>query len=503
MEEDLLKTGVDESGAGLYSRVVTGGGWVFLMNISQRLLELGRLVVLARLLTENDFGLMGIALLMIGILETFTETGFQVALIQKKDVTAAYLNSAWTLGVVRAVFLFAVLFLAAPYGAAFFGTQVAKPIIRVYGLIILMRGLTNIGQIYFRKELEFNKQFVYQLSGTLVDVLVAVFIALLYRTVWALVLGGVAGSAVRCIASYMIQPYRPRISFSWKEAGELWGFGKWILGSSALVFLLVHGDDIFVGRLLGAAALGFYQMAYRLSNMPATEISSVIAQVALPAYSKIQGNIPRLRDAYLKVLKFSAFLAFPVAGSIFVLAPDFTRIFLGERWLPMVPAMQVLALFGMLRAIGATTGAFFMAVGKPEITTKIKLAASILLFILIYPFTKWWGILGASIAVTAYILPAAILAVYKVLNIMKSDFKEPAKMVVLPLIATLVMIFTILAVKTYIFGNIGLTVFFCLIVWCIFIYLLIAHLFDKFLDYGSKELIQKQFASLLQKPNKQ
>jgi len=170
--------------------------------------------------------------------------------------------------------------------------------------------------------------------------------------------------------------------------------------------------------------------------------------------------------------------------------------------MPMVPAMQVLSLYGMLRAIGATTGVVFMALGKPDIMTKIQIGQLVLLAILIYPLTMRWGILGASIAVTAYALIFNLVAVYKVLNIVKSDFREPAKIVVLSSMGTLIMICTILAMRTCIFDSIGLVSFLSSIVSGIFAYLLIAYLSDSFFGYGNRELIKEQFADFFQN-NKQ
>jgi O-antigen/teichoic acid export membrane protein len=325
----------------LSQKVVRGGIWVFALRIVGRIFDLIRIVILARILVPYDFGLMGIALLTVAILETFSQTGFQEALIQKKNNIETYLDAAWTVLILRGLLLFAILSLIAPYAAVFFKVPQARPIIQVIGLSLLLGAFSNIGVIYFQKELEFNKQFVYQLSGTLADFIVAVSAALILRSVWALVFGLLAGAVVRLIVSYLIHPYRPHLSFDLKKTKELFGFGKWVLGSSILIFLITQGDDIFVGKLLGATMLGFYQMAYRISNMPATEITHVISQVTFPAYSKFQDNIPKLREAYLKVLQVTAFLSFPIAGLIFVLAPDFTKIFLGEKWMPMVPAMQV------------------------------------------------------------------------------------------------------------------------------------------------------------------
>jgi len=486
-------------GETLSQRVVKGGIWVFFLKIVNRGVSLIRLIILARILSPADFGLLGIALLTMSTLETFSQTGFQQALIQKKKDITSYLDASWTALILRGFILFVILYFLAPYAAIFFDVPEAKLIIQVIGFSMLFGAFTNIGVIYFRKELEFNKEFVYQFTGTLADFIVAISAVFILRNVWALVLGTLAGNIVRCLMSYLIHPYRPRLNFDLEKIKELFGFGKWILGSSILVFLLTQGDDIFVGKLLGTTALGFYQMAYKISNMPATEYSHLIATVTFPAYSKLQDNIPKLRDAYLKVLQLTAFLSIPIAGGIFILAPDFTKIFLGIKWMPMVPAMQVLALFGMLRAIGATTGVMFMAVGKPEISTKIKCAQLILLATLIYPFTMRWGILGSSMAVTIYALVFNFVAVYKVLSMIKSGYKKPTRLITYPLISTVIMILTIIILKIYIINNINFLDFLLLIVVGIFTYLLIAYLFDSFLDYKSKKLIQEQFAVLFQK----
>jgi len=486
----------------LSQKVVRSGFWVFFLRMINRGFSFIRLIILARILSPSDFGLMGIALLTISILETFTQTGFQSALIQKKEDIQPYLDTAWTFLILRGIILFIILYLIAPFVAFFFDTPKAGPIIRAIGVVLIFNALTNIGIIYFQKELTFYKEFIYQFSGTIVNFIVALVAVLILKNVWALVYGTIAGSIVGFIVSYFVHPYRPKISFDFVKTKELFGFGKWIMSSSILVFLLTHGDDIFVGKFLGATALGFYQLAYRISNMPATEYSHVIAAVTFPAYSKIQDNFPKLRDTYLKVLQLTAFLSIPIAGGIFILAPDFTRIFLGMKWMPMVPAMQVLALYGMLRAIGATTGALFMAIGKPEISTKIKFSQLILLVILIYPLTVRWGILGTSIAVTAYALVFNFFAVFKVLNLVQSDYKKPVKLVIYPLISTLIMTLTIFTLRNYVFQNIDIIDFLFFVLIGISVYLALVYLFDTFFDYKGKKLIQEQFINIFQKPKK-
>ena len=477
----------------LSQRVVKGGAWVFALRTVNRGLGLIRLVILARILAPADFGLMGIALLAMATLDTFSQTGFDAALIQKKEDVESYLNSAWTITIIRGIVLFVLLYLVAPYVATFFKSPEAKPIIQVIGLAILFQAFTNIGIIYFQKELEFNKQFTYQLSGTLADFIVSVSAALILRSVWALVFGLLAGNFVRFIVSYLIHSYRPHLSSDLGKAKELFGFGKWVLGSSILIFLITQGDDIFVGKLLGITALGFYQLAYRLSNMPATEITHVISQVTFPAYSKLQGDIPRLREAYLKVLQLTAFLSFPIAGLIFVLAPDFTTIFLGEKWMPMVPAMQVLVFAGLVRSIAATAGPIFHSVGKPKIDTKLQVIRLSVLALLIYPFTNKWGITGTSFVVFLSIFVSNIGFSLMAIKITKCGIGNFAKTIIFPLVNVTIIILFILLLKTTM--DVEILEFIIFVIIGVLTYLFIAYLSDRFFNYKIQALIKDSIQS--------
>jgi len=427
-------------GKNLSESVIRGGFWVFSLRIVQQLFSLIRLIILARILAPHDFGLMGIALLTMTILETFSQTGFQAALIQKKEDIKSHLDAAWTVLILRGFILFVILYFIAPYAVVFFNAPEAKPIIQVIGFSILLQAFTNIGVIYFHKELEFNKEFIYQFAGTLADFIVTVSTVLILRNVWALVFGLLAGNLIRFIVSYIIYPYRPHFSLDLDKAKELFEFGRWVLGSSILIFLITQGDDIFVGKLLGAAALGFYQLAYRISNIPATEITHVISRVTFPAYSKLQDDLPKLREAYLKVLQLTAFLSFPIAGLIFVLASDFTRIFLGEKWMPIVPAMQILCIFGIARSLAGTYGSLFLGTRNQKLTTITSFIKLILLAILIYPLTKKWGIVGTAIATTLPVFASQSYGFYKVSKILQCKLRDFLLPFFIPIIGVVFML---------------------------------------------------------------
>ena len=394
---------------GLTHKVVKSSIWVFGLRITERIFYFVRLIILARILSPEDFGLLGIAMLTMLTLENFTQTGFNSALIQKKRKIEEYLNVAWTVGIVRGIILFILLYIVAPYAAAFFGMPHAKTIIQVIGVSILLQAFTNIGVIYFQKNLEFHRQFLYQLSGTLADFIVAVSATFVLKSAWALVFGLIAGNLTRLIMSYIVHPYRPIISIDLEKTKNLFAFGKWILGSNIIVFLLMQGDDVFVGKVLGVTMLGFYQMAYKISNTPASEITNVISQVTFPAYSKIQFDINRLREAFLKVLQTTAVLSFLIAALIFVLSSDFTKIFLGEKWMPMVPIMQLLCVFGLIGSINGTISPIFRGIGKPSIVTIASGLQLIILIIIIYPLSVQRGVLGVCAAV---IIPSVFIMIY-------------------------------------------------------------------------------------------
>jgi lipopolysaccharide exporter len=479
----------------LSQRVAKGGIWVFALRLLEKGLRIVRLIILARLLAPNDFGLFGIALLAMSTVGTFSEMGFTTALIQKKKNISQYLDTAWTVSIIRGIILFILLFISAPYVALFFNNPEVSLLIQVIGVAFLLAGFTNIGIVYFQKELEFNKQFAYKLSATLADFIVVVVAAFILKNVWALVIGQLIGSLAGLIASYAVHPYRPHVRLELHKAKELFGFGKWVLGSTILVFLLHQGDDAFVGKVLGITMLGFYQMAYRIANMPTTEITYVISQVTFPAYAKIQNNLHRLRESYLRVLQFSACVAFPIAGLIFILAPDFTRVFLGEKWMPMVPAMQVLALWGFISSIGATTIPFFSSIGKPEIQTKLQFIVLVLLAILIYPLSVNFGIVGTSLAVLLSTLVPNLLALFIVIKIIRTKKINFAKQIFFPFVHTVVLVLCVWFINS-VWNHVSISRLILSGIVGIVLYVFLLYLSDKFFGYRFFDSIKMNILSL-------
>ena len=475
----------------LSKRVVRGGAWVFALRIVNQGLSIIKLIILARILSPEDFGLMGIALLTMSSLEMFSQTGFQAALIQKKENVDAYLNSAWTIMIIRGLVLFGILYIIAPYVAVFFNSPQAQPIIRVIGFSILFLAFSNIGIIYFQKDLEFNKQFMYQLSGTVVDFVVAISVVVIFKNVWALVFGLLAGNFARFIASFIIHPYKPRLSFDFNKTKELFSFGKWIFSSNILVFLILQGSSIFVGRMLGTTMLGYYQMADKVAKITSTEFTKMLSLVTFPAYSILQNNLSKLREAFFKVYKFIAFISIPLSVLICVLASEFTAVFFGLEWMPMVPVLQILLLVGILRCLLGALSPVFLSLGKPDVITKLQAVQTIFLFMILFIFTKYWGIVGAALASLLTTLVMFFIRNHIFIQMIKCKARDFYKVMLYPLVSVMICMFLIIYLKSAFINMVALNSLVQLSIVFTFVFISLICLADRYLNYGIRALLRE------------
>jgi O-antigen/teichoic acid export membrane protein len=451
----------------LLKRVLKAGYWMFGLRALDKFVRIVRITVLARLLSPDDFGLFGIALLALSLVESLSQTGFDDALVQREGDVRPYLSTAWSLQVIRGLLLAVVLYVVAPWVAAFFEEPAATPLLRVLGLNAVLLGLTNSGVACFRKELQFHKQFAYISSGTFVDLGISIWAAFALRNAWALVIGMMAGNAVRTMVSHLLaSPVRFRIERD--KAAPLIRFGRWIWGARIAHYALNEGDDIFVGKLLGTDTLGIYRMAYLYGNLPATEITHVISAITFPAYSRLQHNAAKLREAFLRTLRVTLFISTPFAVGIILVTPAFVRLVLGtgpeNPWLPMVVPMQILAAWGFIRSIGATTGPVFQGVGRPDIITKLGFLKLAVLAALIYPLTVRWGLEGTSLAVVGAALVSNPIADYQVIRITGCRVGEFLGALLYPLAASAVMAAAIVFIQALAGPGYGVAVLIVIVV---------------------------------------
>ncbi len=437
---------------------------------------------MARLLSPADFGLVAISWLVLQTIGAFTQTGIHQTLIHKQNVEK-YLDTAWTFLLIRGFALYGLVLLLSSLLGAFFNSPDVVAIIKIISFTMVLDGFVNIGVVLFQKNLTFNKQFVFQLSANFIDFVVALTMAFVLRNVWALVYGAIANSLARVVLSYILSEYRPKFSFNFEAFKEMNSYGKWIAGSNMLQFIYSQGDDLLVGKILGPTALGFYQLAYRISNLPATQITHIISAVLFPAYSNIQTEKERIAKIYLSVLQLISFLSFFVGTIIICFATDFTVLFLGEKWIPMVLSMQLLTLWGVMRSIGATTGPVWQALGTPKTVTKIQSLQTIILIVIIYPLTIKWGINGTSLAVVISALIPNLIAVAMIGNTLTIKFTRLISEFSYPLIGSFITYTSYIIVHKFI-PSVNIFTFILLAIFCTVVYLLYTYLLHQFLNYS-------------------
>lgn len=399
---------------GLLEQSVTGGIWLTALNVSGRVFQILTLVVLARLLDPRAFGIVGLASLVIVGLRRVSKLGLDDALIyNKKENVDSYLNTVLAMKGLRGVVIGGLVFLAAPLIGEFFSEPTLVDIIRLMAAGSVIMGFQNPAIVYFKKDLNFHKEFAYEVGAEAVYFLVAFAYALMNPTVWALAVAYVARNVTRFGLSYVLHEYRPWPAFDMDLAREMVDYGKWITGSSMLNYISNEGDDIFVGWFLGSATLGFYQFAYRLSNAPATEVTHVISRVTFPAYSKIQDDMEALRAGFYRTIRLSTFLVAPMAVGIAAVAEPFVLAFLGEQWRPMIVPMQILAIYGLIRGYIASFGSVWRATGNQDYLVKLQALTIGLIAVFIYPAADAFGIEGvASVVVGVYIFIMMPLDMY-------------------------------------------------------------------------------------------
>lgn len=407
-------------GSNLSQRALHATVWTLGTKGFEHILSYIRIIVLARLLEPVDFGVVGIGLVAIAALETITLPGFQEALVQKKGDVERHLDTVWTLTILRTSAIAAILVLAAPLVATFFKSPDATPVLQALAGAEFLRGLVNPGILYFQKDLEFHKKSINDTAQAVVEIVAAITAAVILQSVWALVIGVLAGRMTQVLVSYWSHPYRPRFTIKKEAAQDLFSFGRWVYLTRLVTFASTQTDSIILGRLLGPVTLGFYQMAQRSATVPLMEIHRSITAVAFPLYSRVQDDTERLKKGFLRGVEAVSSLTFPLATTLYILAPEFVRMLLGEKWLAAAPVIQVLAIAAALHSVAAAAGgSLFMGAGRPWLMFQMNGLRALAVVAMVFPLTMLFGLVGAAYAVLIASSLTFLFHIYHSFNILE------------------------------------------------------------------------------------
>lgn len=375
---------------------VKGISWTWVLSFSSRAISLTRTIVLARLLLPSQFGIYGIGLLVLALMEVITETGINVFLIQIKEDLEEYIDTAWIVSILRGIIIFLVILLSAPYVASFFNSPDATILLMLFSIVPLIKGFINPSIIKFQKELRFDKELWFRGSILLFDTIVAVSLVYFMKSVLGLAAGLIAGAILEVVLSFILVNPKPKFNFEKIRFLMIVHSGKWITLSGIFNYLYHNLDNIVVGRILGTANLGLYVMAYNISRLPITDVSDVISKVTFPVYSLISDDKERLKKAFLKSLALVSVISISFGTILFLYTREIVSLVLGQTWIGIVDVLKVLIIFGVIRAISGSTSALLLSLGKQKHISVITLVSILVLAITIVPLVQNFGIVGAG-----------------------------------------------------------------------------------------------------------
>lgn len=380
----------------LGAQVAAGAAWMIGLRLLQRSLGLISTAVLARLLLPADFGLIAMALSVSALVELVTMLGCDLALIRKQNATRVHFDTAWTLALVVKCIAATAIVVGAPYVAAFYSEPRLTDVMYVYAAIAVISALENIGVVAFQKELEFDREFRFQVTKKMLAVGGTVALALYFRSYWALALGTLLSQVIGVSLSYVMHSYRPRFCISaWRE---MLAFSSWLVFINVTVYVRDRGADFVTGRFLGPQSLGEYRVADEIASLPTTELHAPIMRAVFPGFSMLLDDAPALTRAYVASQGAVTAVTLPAAVGVILFAKSIVLLLLGPRWDMAVPLVQLLGLYGATKIFHGNRHSLFMALGRPYwvgIMVTVELA-------IMYPLMIYWLVNGYDVQMVAW-----------------------------------------------------------------------------------------------------
>ena len=346
-------------------RVARNAALLMVMRVLLQLIGLGSTVVLARLLMPEDFGLVALAMSYLAIIEGVTALNLYSALIRIRDNAPELYNTSWTLSVLRggAISLFVAL------SAAFVPQLMNEPrlgaVILVLALQPLIQGLGNPRFVQYEKELDLRPLFLLSVVSKLAATAFTVAVAVIFRNYWALVIGSLAAAVLNMIMGYVMRPYLPRPDFS--RVREIFGFTAWLSGVSILSTLNLRMDSFIVGGFLGTATVGLYRMGEEIATLPTTQMVAPLTRSLYPAFANMAAEPGKLRNNALEASAAIAAISLPATFGFAFVARDVVTLMLGEKWLEIVPLIQILTPIIGLQMLAPVAGSVCMAMGRTRV----------------------------------------------------------------------------------------------------------------------------------------
>jgi teichuronic acid exporter len=363
----------------LKQKTITGFKWSFIDNVGKYGGQFIVGIILTRLLTPEDFGLVGMITIFIVIGQSLTNSGFGQALIQKKDASDVDFSTVYYFNIFASIVIYLIIFFTAPLIAKFYNQPQLISLTKVISLAFVIDALGRIHLVYLEKQLNFKSPSIIGIVSVTVSGAVSITMAYLGFGVWALVANTIIRSTMTTILLWVVSSWKPLAVFSKKSLGTLFMFGSKILVAGLMQSIFQNIYYLIIGRFFSAQSLGYFTRAVQFKDMPVNTITVIVQKVTFPVFSTIQDDDGKLIPGYTKAIRMLSAVVLPFLVMIFITSRPLILIVLGEKWLPVVPYLQVMVLYGWIQVIYTINNQIITVKGRSDYYLQIQIIDKVLI----------------------------------------------------------------------------------------------------------------------------
>lgn len=433
----------------LKNKTKNGFLWSTIERFSSQGIQFVFGILIARILSPEDYGIIAMPLVFLALAQVFIDSGFSNALVRKPDLKEEDLSTAFYFNIIVGIVCYGILFVTSPWIADFYHTPILTDLLKFTALATLFNPLCAVQQAILTKEIDFKSQAIVTVSAAIVGGIVGLYLAYYGYGVWALVFQQVSAALIRTITLWIVSKWRPRTRWSRESFKYLWGYGSKIMGVGILDTVFNNIYPLVIGKFYTAKDLGDYTRAQQFVDLPINNVTGILQRVSFPVLSSIQNQDDRLQTNYLRILRATAFVMFPLLFGIAVLAKPFVLVFLGEKWLGCVLLLQILCVAKIWTPINAVNLNLLQVKGRSDIFLKLELikkSVIVLTMVITIPRGIIWMVSGVVFTTfVAFIINT--LATQRLVNV--GLFKQVKEFIPI-LIVSLIMVAVIYIISCFI-----------------------------------------------------
>lgn len=352
--------------ADLRAKTVKAMGHLGLGGALGKVVSLASTLVMARVLSPADYGLMAMAMTLVGFVGFFNEVGIGAAIVQKKELGEAEVNGCFAFSILASLVLFIITALISGPASAFFGAPKLQPMIAVLASAFIFGAIGTVPLAFLRKEMNFKAVAGINVLAVFVQASMSLILALRGMGAWALVWSFVASSVVQSVGAFWLSSWRPRGAFGMRAAYGIVMYGLHVTTTRIFWYMYSNADKVIIGRVLGERALGIYDMAFSLATLPTSQITTLATNVASPLFSKLQNDLPQLRAFILHITRGVAYVTYPALIGMLVCSHELIAVLLGDKWSGMLVPFGALCVMGLIKSVDPLLSQVLIATGNAK-----------------------------------------------------------------------------------------------------------------------------------------